>query len=395
VKILFVNETCGYFGGVEQNIADTVSGLSANGHECCLAYGKTSQRSSESYKALFQETFLCREAGADADKAKALFIDRILGLVSPDAVYLHKVPAIDPYLHLPKPVRVIRMVHDHDLCCPRRHKYFLYNGRICRHKMGIRCWLDGAFIARNPASLTGFAFVNINRKRKEMRRNYGLDALLVGSRFMKEELLQNGFPSEKVHILPPVIRMEDPEPSPLPEDPRILYVGQLIRGKGVDLLLKALHLLPCDFRADIVGTGNAEPGLRTLCRELGLDGKVDFCGWVPNEALGSFYARARVVVVPSRWPEPFGMIGLEAMHHSRPVAAFGVGGIPDWLDHGVNGLIASEQDVGALAASIEKILTDRRLAVGLGEKGLERVHSRYAFDRYLNDLEAYLRGDRT
>jgi len=393
VKILFVNEICGYFGGVEQNIADTVSGLSANGHACYLAYGKTSQRDPEPYKALFQGTFLCREAGADADKADALFIDRILGRVSPDAVYLHKVPATDPYLHLPKPVRVIRMVHDHDLCCPRRHKYFLYNGRICNYRMGLRCWLDGAFIARSPASSTGFAFVNIHRRLKEMRRNYGLDALLVGGRFMREELLQNNFPPEKVHTLPPVIRMKTIHPTPLPKDPHVLYVGQLIRGKGVDLLLKALHRLTCDFTATIVGTGNAEPGLRALCTELCLDSKVDFRGWIPNDALGSVYSTARVVVVPSRWPEPFGMIGLEAMHHGRPIVAFGVGGIPDWLDHGINGLAAPEQDVEALAAAIETILTDTRLAVQMGETGLQRIRSQYAFDRYLSDLEVYLRGD--
>jgi glycosyltransferase involved in cell wall biosynthesis len=395
VNILFVNERCGYFGGVEQNIADTAEGLRERGHACCLAYGETSDRGLEPYKALFRETFPCREAGTGRGVAGAEPLDRIVDRVSPDAIYLHKVPETGPYLPLLGRTRIVRMVHDHDLCCPRRHKYLLITGRICRHKMDARCWLDGAFIAKRPASPTGFAFVNIGHRRREMRRNHELDALLVGSRFMREELLQNGFPAERVHILPPVIRMQVPEPTPLPEEPRILYVGQLIRGKGVDLLLRALHRLTCDFRADIVGTGNAELKLKALCRDLGLDGRVDFCGWVPNRDLGPFYSRARVVAVPSRWPEPFGMIGLEAMQHGRPVVAFGVGGIPDWLEHRATGLLAPEQDVAALAASIEEVLSDTRLARSLGQKGLERVHPRYAFERYLDDLEAYLKDDRT
>ena len=226
-----------------------------------------------------------------------------------------------------------------------------------------------------------------------MRRNYHLDALLVGSRFMRDELLQNGFPGEKVHILLPVIRMENQTPSPVPDDLKILYVGQLIRGKGVDLLLQSFKRLTCDFRATIVGTGNAEPKLKALCNELGLDSRVDFPGWVRNEDLGHFYSKAKVVAVPSRWPEPFGMIGLEAMHHGRPVVAFDVGGIPDWLEHMKTGILVPEQDVDALARAIEKILSENQLAATLGANGFRRVRDNYSFDGYLDRLEGYLKGD--
>ena len=353
MKILFVNEKCGYFGGVEQNIADTVEGLNSRGHECCLAYGEISARDPEPYKALFLETFPCREI-AMIKQAAAQGLEDILDRVSPDVVYFHKIPTMKPYMHLHPKIRTVRMVHDHDLCCPRRHKYFMFNGRVCRHKLDGRCWLDGAFLARDASSRSGFALVSIARKREEMRRNYHLHKLLVGSRFMREELLQNGFPEKKVFILPPVIRMENHSPSPVPEDPRILYVGQLIRGKGVDLLLHALKRLTCDFKATIVGTGNALSKLKALCSEMGLDDRVEFSGWVRNQDLGHFYSKARVVVVPSRWPEPFGMIGLEAMHHGRPVVAFDVGGIPDWLEHMKTGMLVPEQDVGGLWQSPSK-----------------------------------------
>lgn len=397
MKILFVNEKCGYFGGVEQNIADTVEGLNSRGYNCYLAYGEISARDLEQYKALFEKTFLCQEIGATTEDTATQTLEGILGQVSPDVIYFHKIPELKSCMHLLPKIRTVRMVHDHDLCCPRRHKYFMSNGRVCHHKLDWRCWLDGAFIARDPSARSGFAFVSIGRKLREMRRNYHLDALLVGSRFMRDELLQNRFPEEKVFVLPPVIRMahivRGQTPSPVPDDPQILYVGQLIRGKGVDLLLQAFKGLTCDFRATIVGTGNAEPKLKALCNELGLDNRVNFLGWVRNEDLGHFYSKAKVVVVPSRWPEPFGMIGLEAMHHGRPVVAFDVGGIPDWLDHLQTGILVPEQDVGAFGKALQKILGKNRFAARLGQNGLRRVRDHYSFERYLDRLEGCLRGD--
>lgn len=394
VKILFVNEKCGFFGGVEQNIADTVEGLRVRGHACYLAYGEISERDLEQYMALFVETFSCREMASITNDGNVQTIEDILGRVSPDVIYFHKIPELKFYMHLLERVHTVRMIHDHDLCCPRRHKYFLSNGRVCHHRLDWRCWIDGAFIARSNTSRTGFAFVNIREKLKEMRRNYRIDSLLVGSRFMRDELLQNGFPKEKVHILPPVIRMENRTPSPVPTDPVILYVGQLIRGKGVDLLLHALQNLSCNFRANIVGTGNAELKLKALCTELGLNNRVHFSGWVRNEDLGQFYSEAKVLVVPSRWPEPFGMIGLEAMHHGRPVIAFDVGGIPDWLKHQKTGLIVPEQDVSSLAESLERVLTEPGLASKLGQNGLQRVRTRYSFESYLDRLILHLGGDK-
>jgi glycosyltransferase involved in cell wall biosynthesis len=210
---------------------------------------------------------------------------------------------------------------------------------------------------------------------------------------MREELLQNGFPGQKVHILPPVVRMKDCAASAIPSEKRVLYVGQLIRGKGVDLLLHALRRLSCDFTATIVGAGNAQGKLEALCRGLGLGDKVQFRGWVSHEEVSQHYADAKVVVVPSRWPEPFGMIGLEAMHHGRPVVAFRVGGIPDWLEDHVTGLLVPEQDVDGLARSVEQLLMDTELAERLGRKAYERVRDRFSFDEYVTKLESHLRGD--
>ena len=283
------------------------------------------------------------------------------------------------------------MVHDHDLCCPRTHKYYLLDDRICTHRAGWRCVLDGAFVARAPGSRIGIAPVNLVARLRERQRNRCLDSLIVASRFMRQEMIQNGFAPHTLRILPPVPTSEV-EPTPLPAERRVLFVGQLLRGKGVDFLLAALRLVRAPFTATLVGDGNARPSLERLALELGLQHSVHFAGWVPHQELGEFYRRAKVVVVPSRWPEPFGLVGVEAMLHARPVAAFAVGGIPDWLADGKTGILAPAKDVGALAKAIGALLDDSTLAARLGAAGRQRAMRRYSFDGYLTALEHELRG---
>lgn len=384
MRILFVNHKCGYFGGVERNVAATAAGLRSLGHQCFLAYGDRTDRGFESYQGIFDSAHACRELHDNPGHPDGQSFRTLVESLSPDVCYLHKVPTIEFCSAFLNKIPIVRMVHDHDLCCPRKHKFFFHNSRICRHKSGWRCYLDLGFLAPGTGTTLPFTLVSIREKLREMRRNYDLDALLVGSRFMRDELIQNGFPEAKVHVVPPVVPMEEVPPLPVPEEPLVVCVAQLIKGKGVDLLLKALAETTCHYRAVIVGTGNAEDSLKELSRTLGLDDKVHFQGWVDSERIGEFYAKAKVVVVPSRWAEPFGMIGLEAMNHGRPVVAFDVGGISDWLDHEVTGLLVPEQDCDQMAKALDRLLTDTDLARRLGRQGRSRVQERFSFDEYLS-----------
>ena len=80
------------------------------------------------------------------------------------------------------------------------------------------------------------------------------------------------------------------------------------------------------------------------------------------------------------------MVGVEAMARGRPVIGFSVGGIPDWLDDGVTGILVPEADTVALGAAIESLLADPRRSVALGRAGLARVRERYQPDQYLDRL---------
>lgn len=384
MRVLFVHEQCGFQGGVEQNVAETALGLRARGHDCHLAYARLTLKDPDGFAARF-----CGASRVESARAEAL--RRVADAVRPDVVYYHKWPV------LPEPPRLsagraVRMVHDHDLCCPRSHKYFVWPDRTCQHAADWRCWADLAFLRRAPEGTLPVGLVDLFAHARERRRNHLLDALLVGSRFMRDELAMNGFPPERIHIVPPAVRTPDRRPVGAPMGHRVLFVGQLIRGKGVDLLLQSLARVQAAWELVLVGDGNARAGLEDLARELGLTDRVRFAGYVPSAELSALYDEARIVAVPSRWPEPFGMVGLEAMHRGRPVVGFAVGGIPDWCLDGQTGLLAPDRDVPALAERIGRLLRDDELAARLGARALRVASERFSFEGYLDRLENLLAG---
>jgi glycosyltransferase involved in cell wall biosynthesis len=169
-----------------------------------------------------------------------------------------------------------------------------------------------------------------------------------------------------------------------------LYVGQLIRGKGVDLLLRSLTNLDIPFRVVIVGRGNAETDLRATARQLGLSDRVEFAGWVDNDDLHRHYMSCDLVAIPSRWPEPFGLVGLEAMRHCKPVVAFNVGGLSDWLQHEHTGFLVPPGDVQGYSIALRRLLSDRVLCSALGTNGATQFHRRFRFHNYIHSLEQLL-----
>jgi glycosyltransferase involved in cell wall biosynthesis len=167
----------------------------------------------------------------------------------------------------------------------------------------------------------------------------------------------------------------------------ILFVGQLIRGKGVDILLEALARVQAPFECLILGDGSHRAFCENLCRKLGLGDRVHFCGLIKSQELVKYYLECSVALVSSVWPEPFGMVGPEAMRHGLPVVAFDVGGISEWLMDGVNGYLVPRMDRARFAARVQELLLDKALARRMGERGLEMVRQRHDPSKQITALE--------
>jgi glycosyltransferase involved in cell wall biosynthesis len=206
---------------------------------------------------------------------------------------------------------------------------------------------------------------------------------------MLEELRRNGFPLEQIEIhapvpgrpLPPVANGVPPRGN------RIVFAGQIVRGKGVDILLESLALVRTPFECVIMGDGNHRAHCEALAFRLGLDRCVKFTGHLPAEEVAATFRTASLAVFSSVWPEPFGLSGLEALRHGLPVVAFDVGGVREWLDDGLNGLLAPWMDRHGFAGRVETLLQDREYARRLGERGRALAAERFDFARYVDGLE--------
>src|SRR5690606_22659309 len=123
-------------------------------------------------------------------------------------------------------------------------------------------------------------------KKKEIYLNQQFQRMIVVTNYMKDELLRNGFSEEKIEIHPPVPRMGDPNlRSTFSDRNLIVYAGQIIRGKGVDILLESLALLTVPFECIILGEGSHRPYCEKLSRKLNLQDRVRFMGFVPQDEL--------------------------------------------------------------------------------------------------------------
>jgi glycogen(starch) synthase len=151
----------------------------------------------------------------------------------------------------------------------------------------------------------------------------------------------------------------------------IVFVGRLHAQKGVDTLVRAAALLP-GVPVTLAGDGPERAAVELLARQLGVTDRVRVTGFRPHREVPALLAGADVVVLPSRYEE-LGTALVEAMAAGRPVVASAVGGIPELVRDGVDGLLVPPGDPAALAGAIEKLLADPDLAATLGASGRARV----------------------
>jgi glycosyltransferase involved in cell wall biosynthesis len=163
--------------------------------------------------------------------------------------------------------------------------------------------------------------------------------------------------------------------------PILLFVGRLVRYKGLDVLLRAFPGL--DARLVIVGDGPVRGTLETMVRELHIGDRVHLAGQVTDEErLAWLHACAALVLPSTTRQEAFGMVQLEAMLCGRPVVSTDMPtGVP-WVNaHGETGFVVPAGDVASLRAALERLVGNAELRHALGAAGRTRVLNRFTADR--------------
>ena len=189
-------------------------------------------------------------------------------------------------------------------------------------------------------------------------------------------VIGNPYDEAIFHLMPNVVR-----------DKTIVFVGRLVSDKGVDLLLRALPLLKRDdISADltIVGGGPEENNLRKLAAELGVDGQVVFAGQRSGSALAEILNQHRILAVPSRWAEPFGVVALEGIACGCALVGSQEGGLREAI--GPCGLIFENGNVAQLAAQLKRLINEAETRANLLQGAFEHL-SKFQSDSV---AEAYL-----
>jgi glycosyltransferase involved in cell wall biosynthesis len=257
---------------------------------------------------------------------------------------------------------------------------------------------------------------NSESKRLENLKAY--DAIVTHSDHMLTELIKHGLSPQRAYSFPyyeqawPVSEDGDSdrllvshllprEPTEAPVFPNrmngkpkvsLLFAGRMEYLKGAHLFIDALphaqNALGVHLQAILAGDGRERKSLERRARRIqNKDLQIEFTGWLGPDELKSLMADCDLLVVPSLWPEPFGLVGPEAGLSGVPVAAFDVGGIRDWLSDGVNGFLApgTPPNSKGLAEAIVKCLRDPKIYAQL-RIGAARLVQRFSVANHLDAL---------
>jgi glycosyltransferase involved in cell wall biosynthesis len=384
MRLLFVHERFGAFGGAEANVLVTASELQSRGHTLAILHGPSTGKDEEPWRAVFTERFaLPPQGGLPAVRAA-------LSDFRPDVVFMHKMADLSVVAAFTEAdVPVVRMVHDHDLYCMRGYKYHPVTRQICTRPASGYCMVPcGAMIARDRSGKFPVQWISYTSKMREIALNRKFARVIVASTYMKEELARNGFNAAHIEIHPPVPRSAELNVQPtFAACNRLVYAGQVIRGKGVDVLLESLALVRSPFECFILGDGSHRAYCQQLSDRLGLGDRVKFVGFVSQGRIAEYYRDATAALMSSVWPEPFGAVGLEAMRYGLPVVAFDAGGIREWLLDGWNGFLIPWMNRERYAGALDELLNDKELARRMGTHAKDWVGQRFAFPKYIDGLE--------
>lgn len=336
MRILFANDGIGDAGGVQTYLAAVMPALAARGHEVALLHLDVLRGGEGTPAPEGAPHFCIGERGVSGALADAREW-------APDVVFSHNLRPLEVERRMLDAWPVVKMMHGYFGTCIGGQKTHLFpSPEPCGRRFGPACLV--LYVPRRNGRLS-LPYINEQwrwaSEQNALFTRYA--AVVTASGHMRREYVRNGVPEGRAHAIPLFSTLTPvDEPSPTPDAFRILFLGRMTRLKGGDLLIRAVAdaqgLLGRPLPLVMSGDGPQRAEWEALARELAVD--AEFPGWVDADERLRLIRRASLLAVPSVWPEPFGLVGLEAGSQGVPAVAFDVGGISEWLADGDNGRLA-------------------------------------------------------
>jgi len=265
-------------------------------------------------------------------------------------------------------VPAVLTAHDYKLVCPN---YLLYNeDHICERCIGGR-YYKALFAKCIRKSILSALILTTEMYLHSTLGTYSLLKKIISpSKFLMDKLAEAGYPRQKLIHIPNFVYNIPETPAPAEGD-YIAYLGRLSREKGIGTLIKAVNGMK-STELLIAGSGPSGASLESLRSSLGA-GNIRFAGHLNGDEVGEFINRAKFVIIPSEYYENCPLSILETMASGKPVIGAAIGGIPELIENGEDGLLFEAGNVDDLREKIARLSDDPKLAASMGKKARQKI----------------------
>jgi glycosyltransferase involved in cell wall biosynthesis len=352
MRILIAHESIDTAGGVETYLRAILPELRVRGHDVAVVYHRRRNGQAPTWAEAALFTAGVSENGA----AETMSVVRAW---RPDVCFSHNMRPLDLERLLVDEWPVVKMMHGYFGTCASSLKMHAFPApRACCRTFGTACM--AMYIPRRCGQLRPRSIVDGFRWAAEQQALFPrYRSIAVASAHMGDEYERHGVPRSRISVLPLFPTIDSPANNPSRD--AVLFAGRMTPLKGGPLLIDAVAEASARLsrRIALVMAGDGPQCAEWMARAASLDVAAEFTGWVHGERRSDVFARAAIIAVPSIWPEPFGIVGLEAAALGVPAVAFDVGGIREWLRPGKNGLLVSPQrGATGLADAIVSMLSN-------------------------------------
>lgn len=374
-RILHINLLGSNYGGTEKILLERVNAMQDCTHGLIFF-----RMGDESYLKNFESSFHSSEKT----------LDQAVCNFQPTVVIVYNTPQISLKKIIDHPLRqqfkLIKSVHDWDMFyfgtgynrfTKHRKKYTLNSPYSIIH------WVSSF---KKDLLTNVLRWENPIKKKVLLKELNSFDSIECFSEFIKELLIKNNIAASKIYKNYLWTNISSSSSTTSKISTKILFVGNLIKGKGCQLLLKAVQNLKEPWQLTIIGDGPLKSSLQSQYRDTP---QIKFLGHCSQQEVIEHYQNSAILVVPSLF-EPFGLVILEAFKHNLPVIAFQQGGPSELIENTKSGFLIKPFNLKALTNKIQVLLNDQHLNTNMQNYIRSMDLSRYTIENNIKILSSKL-----